>query len=829
MNRLGRARRRGWPVALALAIGAPSLAGAGTQGVAGPISGPADQGTYRLFVNEEPIMTGHFTWAADGAYSADYTLAVAGQEVKTTLSIETDAQGLWIAMKMEGPRGLVTVAREDTIAKITHDTQTATVTLRPGTILFENFSPPLMALAVRAYDASRGGTQSFPLFIVPSIVLEGTLERRDTVERRVGGQDLTLTRYIYGLPGVNVTIYVDADGRVVFGDVPAQHAAYVREGYEALLHPAEVDSTLSQPTCEISVERDVAVPMRDGLALATDIYRPQAEGRFPVVLVRTPYDKKMSEIQARFFARRGYVYAVQDCRGRFASPGAWVPFLHEAEDGYDTVEWLAAQPWSTGRVGMIGGSYLGWVQWWAARDRPPHLATIIPNVSPPDPHYNMPYEYGAFFLFGAIWWADVLEQEATADLSGRAMSDILEKKYARLLRHLPVIDLDRIVLGRENPYWRAWIAHPTNDAYWEPANFLDHLEPLDIPVFHQSGWFDGDGIGSKLNYLRMASHGHPYQKLVLGPWGHTDTATRRIGERDFGEAAIIDLQRDYLRWFDHWLKGMENGIEREPLVSIFVMGANDWLRGETYPLPQTRLTRYYLRSEGHANSSNGDGRLAPMTPRAGEAPDRFTYDPGDPTPSPLFYFTAEDLEEAEGPEAPSTYDVEQARRARRRFHGDVDSLRDDILVYQTPPLEAPLTIAGPVSAVLYASSSAKDTDWFMRLSQVDPDGEIFWLTEGKVRARYRNSTHAPELLHPGTIYRYALDLWQTGIQIPAGSRLRIEVASASFPIWSRNLNTGGHNETETRFMKARQIVYHDALHPSHVLLPVVPWATEGAQ
>lgn len=822
MNRLGWGDFRAFGVAVGLAALALTGARADSRGVAGPISGPADQGTFRLYVNEEPIVTAHFTWAEGGAYSADYTLAVAGQEVKSTFAIETDANGLWTAIRMESPQGLVTVAREDSVAKITHNEQTATVTLRPGTILFENFNAALMALAVRRYDDARGGKQTFPLFIIPSVVMEGTLEKLDTVERMIGGQDLALTRYVFGLPGVNVTIYVDPGGRVVLGDVPAQHAAYVREGYEALLHPAEIDPTLSQPTFEVVVERDTPIPMRDHLALATDIYRPQGAGSFPVVLVRTPYDKNMSELQARFFARRGYIYAVQDCRGRFASPGIWEPFMHEAEDGYDTVEWLAGQPWSTGRVGMIGGSYLGWVQWWAARDCPPHLTTIIPNVSPPDPYYNIPYEHGAFFLFGAIWWADVLEEEATADLSGKAMSDILEKKYARLLRHLPVIDLDRIVLGKENPYWRAWIAHPTNDAYWEPANFLDHLKPLGIPVFHQSGWFDGDGIGTKLNYLRMASHGHPYQKLVLGPWGHTDTATRKIGEKDFGETAIVDLQRDYLRWFDHWLKGVENGIDREPLVSIFVMGANDWRHGQTYPLPETRLTRYYLSSQGDANTSNGDGLLTAQAPRTGAAPDRFTYDPGDPTPSPLFYFTKDDLKEEKGPKPPTTYDVDQTRRALRRFYGGVDSTRRDILVYQTPPLEEPLTIAGPVSAVLYASSSAKDTDWFMRLSQVDPNGEVFWLTEGKVRARYRNSSHAAELLQPGVVYRYELDLWHTGIQIPTGSRLRIEVASASFPIWSRNLNTGGHNETETRFVKARQTVYHDPRYPSHVLLPVIP-------
>ena len=606
--------------------------------------------------------------------------------------------------------------------------------------------------------------------------------------------------------------------RVVWGDVPAQHAAYVREGYESLLKPADGDPLLSMPVQEVTVEKDVAVPMRDGVRLVTDIYRPAAGGVFPVILVRTPYKKEMNELQARYYARRGYVYVVQDCRGRFGSPGTWEPFIDESRDGYDAVEWAAVQPWSNGKVGMIGASYLGWVQWWAARDRPPHLTTIIPNVAPPDPYFNIPYEYGCFFLVGAIWWADVLESEATGDLSGAAMEKIAAKKYQTLLRHLPVIDLDERVLGRKNPYWRKWIEHPNNDAYWRSASFLDRLDSLDIPVFHQSGWFDGDGIGSKLNYLRMRSHGHGNQKLTLGPWGHTDTATRRIGGRDFGEAAIIDLQRDYLRWFDHWLKGIDNGIDREPLVSIFVMGSNRWLRGPDYPLPGTRMTNLYLAGDGPANTSKGKGRLAFDPPTADNPPDHYAYDPADPTPDPKFYDDPED----EGAGEPSVTSVEERRRLKIAHHEKVDSERSDILVYQTDPLTAPLTIAGPISAVLYASTSAKDTDWFVRMSEVDSTGGIFALVEGKIRARFRTSFAKPEPVKPDEICAYELDLWQTGITIPPGNRLRIEVASACFPTFSRNLNTGGHNETETTFVTAKQVIYHDAEHPSHVVLPVIP-------
>jgi hypothetical protein len=509
------------------------------------------------------------------------------------------------------------------------------------------------------------------------------------------------------------------------------------------------------------------------------------------------------------------VFAVQDCRGRFASGGVWEPFINEAHDGHDAIEWLAQQPYSNGKVGMIGGSYLGWTQWWAASEHPKHLVTIIPNVAPPDPFYNVPYEYGAFFLWGAIWWADILESQATADLSGVALSKIGEKKYSKLLRALPVIDLDKAVLGKENPYWRQWIAHPTNDAYWQPANFLGRLKEVNIPVFHQSGWFDGDGIGTKLNYLKMASYKHQNQKLTLGPWGHTDTASRMLGERDMGDQALIDLQRDYLRWFDYWLKGVDNGIQKEPLVSLFVMGANKWLHGATYPLEATRFQKLYLASGGKANTAKGDGKLTFDAQPADAPADRYTYDPGDPTPDPRFYEESEQDEKR-------VRSADERKKEAEGHHQKVTEERRDILVYTTEPLARPLTFAGPISAVLYAASSARDTDWFVSLSQVEKDGRIFQLAKGKIRARFRKSMSVPEMLKAGEVNEYVLDLWHTGIRIPEGARLQVEVSSAAFPLFSRNLNTGGHNETETRFVSAEQTIYHSQKYPSHVLLPVIP-------
>ncbi|HUU84299.1 MAG TPA: CocE/NonD family hydrolase [Phycisphaerae bacterium] len=813
---------------LSLALWAVGVCPAFAQDEAAPTTAPAalpaglagfsDQGHFDLYVNEEPLVAIDFEWKPDGAFHNTYTIAMAGQSVTWHFGITPAPDGRWKTMIQDSPLGPITLEREGGVARRTMKEKVETIDMKPGTVLFQNFSPALMTQAVLQYDQAEGGRQTFPLFIIPSLVMEATLERMDTVQRPIDGRDVEFTRYTYGVPGVDVIIWVDRQQRICLGDVPAQHAAYVREGYGSLRVTPVADAKLSAPDHEVEVQANVGVPMRDGVELATDVYRPDGQGPFPAILVRTPYKKEMSELQARYYARRGYVFAIQDCRGRFASPGVWEPFVNEGDDGYDTIEWLAVRPWCNGKVGMIGASYLGWVQWWAASRNPPHLVTIIPNVAPPDPLYNIPYEYGAFFLVGAIWWADVLETEATADLSGAAISKIGEKKYGKLLRSLPVIELDKAVLGKENPYWRKWIRHPVNDDYWARVSFLDRLQDVRIPVFHQSGWFDGDGIGSKLNYLKMRSHGHPHQKLVLGPWGHTPQAQRRLGDRDFGPKAIIDLQTAYLRWFDHWLKGVDNGILDEPLVSIFVMQSNDWLNGDVYPLPQTRFEKWHLHSDGKANTSTGDGRLTPEPPSAESPPDRYTYDPGDPTPNPGFY---EEPEQPEGEKA-EVKSVEQKKKERQAHHENVTQSRQDILVYTSEPLKEPLTFAGPISAVLYASSSGRDTDWFVRLIEVEPDGKLFPLVEGKIRARFRDSMAVPELLEPGRVYEYRLDLWQTGITISEGHRLRVEVASASFPLFSRNLNTGGHNEMDTEYVPAEQTIHHSAQYPSHVLLPVIP-------
>jgi putative CocE/NonD family hydrolase len=778
------------------------------------LSGFSDAGVFHLYKDEEILVRINFTWKEDGNFENKSVLEFGGQKQIFSTTITTDKDGYWI--KIEGTAQLVgkySMERTAEKVKTTFGKKTQDHTLKAGAVLFEDFSPALMSLCVRAYDAAKGGKQPLPMVAVPGAQLDVTLERKDKVERSVAGKDLKLTRYVLSIGKLDLTIWADGDSKVYLCEIPAQSAAYVRDGYEALRKAEVKDPLLSRPEFKVKEEPNVRVAMRDGVKLATDVYRPDAPGKHPAILIRTPYKKDMQALTGKYYARRGYAVAIQDVRGRFASEGPWEPFVHE--------------------VGMIGGSYLGWVQWWAAAQQPPHLVTIIPNVSPPEPFYNFPYEYGVFFLAGAIGWADIVESGATADISGEKMMALAEKKYVQLLKTLPVIDLDKAVLGKENSYWRKWIEHPSDDAYWRPVNYWHDLDKVNIPVFHQSGWFDGDGIGSKLNYAKMAALGRGNQKLTLGPWGHTDTATREHAGHDFGPQALRDLPRDYLRWFDYWLKGIDNGVPKEPLVSIFVMQSNKWLYGPKYPLPETRFEKWYLAGEGKANTSLGDGKLTRQPPPKDSPPDRYSYDPGDPTPTPSLVEEDEAEKEKEPKvdkdkatqKEPDKSDVKKTAKKDRRE--EVVKSRRDILVYESEPFQEEYTFAGPVTALLYAASSGKDTDWHMRLMTVDPKGKVFELVHGTIRARFRESMSRPVLLEPGKVYEYALDLWQTGIAVPKGHRLRVEVASASFPFFSRNLNTGGHNEKDTQFVTAEQTIYHNAQYPSHVVLPMIPAEAPG--
>lgn len=545
----------------------------------------------------------------------------------------------------------------------------------------------------------------------------------------------------------------------------------------------------------------VMIPMRDGVKLATDLYFPgKGSAPSPVILMRTPYGKEILKGYGEFYSGHGYVLAAQDVRGRFESQGKWEPFVNEGEDGYDSIEWLAGQSWSTAKVGMCGGSYSGSAQFFAAVLKPPHLVTIIPNITPAMPFDNLPYERGVLLLGWAIRWTDIIENaKSSSDIAKKVREGFL-RDWHSIFNHLPVIDLDKEVLGKEHAYWREWVKHNADDSYWEKVDYLEALEELDIPVFLQSGWYDGGNRGTKLAYSRLSRSKNRYIKMIVGPWIHSDQSSTHLYGQYMGEDAGIDLFELYRRWFDYWLKGKDNGIPEEPLVQVYNMGPNHWLEADTYPLSNTSFTKFFLTSEKGANSSRGDGALQLQMSSSGKQYDSYIYDPGDP--SPCFH----------------TY---LKKRASEQYN-DLVCSRSDILVYETAPFERPLTIAGPISAVLYASSSARDTDWCVTLYGVDENGVIYpiGMTWGVLRARFRNSMRSPEFLEKDGIYEYTIDLSHTGITLSKGERIRLEISSAAYPEYSRNLNTGGHNEMETEYVSAHQRIYHTEKYPSHLLLPV---------
>ena len=557
----------------------------------------------------------------------------------------------------------------------------------------------------------------------------------------------------------------------------------------------------------VIVERNVPAKMRDGVILRADIYRPKAEGKFPVLLVRTPYDKTGESGFGMKGAARGYIVVEQDVRGRFTSDGEWYVFKNESQDGYDTVEWAAALPYSNGKVGMFGGSYVGATQYLAAIAKPPHLAGICPTVTASNYHDGWTYQGGAFEQWFNESWCTGLAMNTMrrrVEENGDAIGGT---------KTLPLMDyavLEAPSAMGIAPYFKDWLAHPSYDAYWKQWSIEDHYANVQVPVLSFGAWYDIFLGGTLRNYQRLkteagteaAKHG---QRLVVYVGGHAGgSSNRNVGAVDFGEKLPIDQDEITLRWYDWILKGQANGMESEKPVRIFVMGKNEWRDEDDWPLARAKNTRYFLHSTNGANGLAGNGTLSTAAPGE-EKPETYVYDPSDPTPTiggPLCC----------GP-LPTGLGPEDQRPAEERA---------DVLVFTTPAFAKDFEVTGPVTLDLYVSSSAVDTDFTGMLVDVWPNGFAQNLTSGILRMRYHNSQEKPELANPGEMYHVTVDLWATSNVFLAGHKLRLEVSSSNFPRFDRNMNTGEVQARATRMIKATNVIYHDKAHPSALILPVVP-------
>ena len=543
----------------------------------------------------------------------------------------------------------------------------------------------------------------------------------------------------------------------------------------------------------ISEDTLVFMRTRDGARLASYVARPLGTGPFGVVLQRTPYTRIL-HAAGRYWASRGYIFVAQHVRGRDVSDGRdFGDYDTDVRDGYDAVEWAARLPGANGRVGMIGHSDEGRLAWYAAVSAPPHLAAIAPSAATGDPWRIVPYEDMVFSPINVAW---------ACLMRARTLQNISDLDIGTAMRHLPLSDLPQQLGCGDVPLWDRWIAHPTLDAYWRAHAVTTNIARVRAPVLQISGWYD-DSRGP-IDYTNALNRvpGHPLVRLVMGPGAHKGV-DYVAGE--FGPQSRVDTRRLQLRWFDHYLLGKNNGVDREPPVDVFVFGDNVWRHESAWPLTRAVPTRWYFTSDGHANTSAGDGVLDTLPPNAATShravADTFSYDPADPTP---FLIDSRELE-----------------TSLNEDYTALNATRRDALVFTSPPLTRPIEVTGQLSAALWAATDARDTDWDVMLLDVFPDGHAERVQDGLARARFRRGFDRVVPLTPGRVERYDLDLWFTSRVFEPGHRIRVSVSSALFPKYDRNLNTGGNNERDSTFVVAHQRLVHDAAHPSHVVLPVV--------
>lgn len=582
-------------------------------------------------------------------------------------------------------------------------------------------------------------------------------------------------------------------------------------------------------------QKDVMVPMRDGTKLAADIYLPARngkviEGRHPVLLSRTPYGKTSSV--AKHYVPHGYVVVLQDTRGRGKSEGTWRWMVDDRQDGYDAIEWLAAQPWSNGKIGMMGCSYVGATQHLAAMTQPPHLTTLIPS-NPSINHGIGSVIYGGTFRLRIINWMLGNAAKGSAQSQDPAVKEFLEgqaSNWHHYMNHLPIrrgLTPLRIVPEYETMLVEM-LEHRRNDGYWDFSNIIDHVDDhKDLPVFMVGGWYDLFSSSTTETYMALKRGKKSPVHLIMGPWPHC-SSKRSHAQVDFGPDANVDMNTVNRTWFDRWLKDDENGFARNaPFRSsarLFVMGTGDghktedgkifhggyWRDESDYPLPDAVPTRFHLQP---------GGALALSPPRQGAHSTTFEFDPKNPVPTIGGCIVGSGAGAWNQWGGPHVWNSTAAMPL---------SMRNDILVFMTPPLEEDMEVIGPVSVKLWASSSAVDTDFTAKLIDVYPSSRDFpagfdlIMGDGIIRARHRNSDKEEHLMKPGEICEFTIKVDPCSNVFKKGHRIRVDISSSNFPRFDVNPNSGEPANNNRRTITAVNTVYHDRAHPSHIVLPLMP-------
>lgn len=736
------------------------------------------------------VGTNTFEIAADGTFKSDSNLAIGPTKISSILTgvmvkgkvtqftleeVAGTANG-----KIEWKNGKVTIWSGGKVAREPFD-------FKPKSpALFSNYHPQMFRTLLANYPnggkASMTDTNS-----LTDIQIDLKVEPM-TAELKSGATSLRRLRFT--LNGIELIAAAHATENEIVGmQVPAQAFMAIARGYEGVfVDPLSKYPELSQPTHKTLAEKRVRAPMRDGRNMMMDITRPEGDGKHPVVLVRTPYGRASQiTVLGEFYAKRGYVVVVQDVRGTGGSDGQFDPFNTNVADGKDTLDWLVQQPWCDGSVGMIGGSYLGSVQWAAAVNHHPALKAIIPQVSPPEPTRNVPWDHGAFMLAGGVWWSRIVkDRQVNMAMAGQGISN------PKPLMTMPLSKVDDAMFGENVPFFDLWLRRPFASD-WKGSFTTDQVGKVKIPVLHVSGLWDGDGIGTKLHWEAIRRNGGKNQSMIFGPWEHAFNIKTRLGDQDYGSGSVLELDSVYLRFFDTHLKGKSVGWDKQPRVRFFETGSNRWLEGNDWPLPQAKPWTLYLAGTS-ANGAKGKGLLAE---RAGSASrDRYVYDPNKvAAPAQAF----------------------EVDSGKIKLTMPPSEVKQEMLVYRTAPFVKATSLSGPLVADLHVSTSVRDATFHAMIFDEDPKGN--WTVvgaPGQRRIGWKDGWFGP--VKPGEVRRIQIEPWSFARQFKAGHRLVFAIASDSFPSFARNPGTGEPDATATKMLRATQTVHKGGVRASKITL-----------
>lgn len=739
--------------------------------------------------NGTPIGQNIYDQTPDGAFTSTSSLNIGPIGITSTAKGHIkDGRLIDYVSDTNSPSGKVHIVLANGKLTLTSGETTKSVPYTDKTgLLGGNLHPQLIAFTLRqvaktiaANPATKEVTLNV-LFLDIGRVLPLKITALASKNVQVNGESKTARCFAVSLAGIDTEDSLDDQGTLVSEDVPVQKLQMVKEGWDSIFEdPLAKYPELSQPTFSVKTDAKVQAPMRDGVKLMCDVIRPDDNLKHPAILVRTPYGRAAEAINGKFYASRGYVYVVQDCRGREDSEGKWDPFVNEQNDGYDTIQWIASQPWCDGNVGMIGGSYVGYVQWAAAVEQPPALKCIVPQVSPPDAMRNIPYDHGVFALYLNLWWSKIVAGRHS-DFSSMRSS----LPHPRAIADLPLDKADSAVLGEHLNFYQAWLHRPTlND--WKGWDYTDHLAAVQIPVLHISGIWDGDEIGTHINWNTLRSLGRTNQWIVFGPWVHAFNTTHSLGDQEYGPQAILELDSLFLRWFDTWLKGKDVGLAKVPHVQLFVTGANKWVDLSDWPSPSSKLTTLFLKKNALAAH------------KGAAASESFLYDPSKDTKIPKAMIN---MDEAS---ASTKVDLKEFRNGKG-------------ILFETAPFKKRTAITTPLILNLYFKSSAVNTDFFYSVVDIAPNGEAHAFDMGgRYRAVYSPDMRTIKPLKPGKAYELKIDCWDFAHEFAPGHRLGIALTSSGFPVYSRNTGTMDPISTATKLVPQRNKVLFGGSHASSV-------------